>query len=448
MNGYRDFMSGYGLAVGEMGLTGLILGVIFAFVPGERFCLPFMYWAVFLGVQLLADFLLLRWELSLNVYLIFNLAAIIFEAYFMAVHTSFTALGNFVPGFAALCASVAGVHMACCAYKIPGIRWNLRYVDFLVITAAACLLLSHFTNQKTAYDILLMAAIAVLVNLAIISRVRLREDDVPVIQGTGAGGRLALVAVIFAIGMVTAAAAAISTGEIQSAVDLILMLLQIIWKAAEALITIFTVAVGYIMLFFMWIFPGGNGIVEDRVQGETQEIIGQVKTSAAVLPGWFWQAAGVLIFFIIATWCLWKFRGVKLKQHKRTVSIRKKIVKKSRFGEAAAGLLRKLFSMLQFEWQYRCNRNTAAGLLIYAQRRGRTRKVGRREGESAGAFLRRLCREGKEPELAELAEKLEKIFYGKGFEQPDAKECRRFRRMLDRAVAAYDVQKNSTKKQN
>lgn len=104
--------------------------------------------------------------------------------------------------------------------------------------------------------------------------------------------------------------------------------------------------------------------------------------------------------------------------------------------------------MLQFEWRYRCNRNTAAGLLIYAQRRGRTRKVGRREGESAGAFLRRLSREGKEPELAELAEKLEKIFYGKGFEQPDAKECRRFRRMLDRAVAAYDVQKNSTKKQN
>ena len=53
-----------------------------------------------------------------------------------------------------------------------------------------------------------------------------------------------------------------------------------------------------------------------------------------------------------------------------------------------------LISRLSSELRYRKNKNTLAGLLVFAERAGKGRKLGRLAAESPGEYLRRLAAQG------------------------------------------------------
>ena len=119
-------------------------------------------------------------------------------------------------------------------------------------------------------------------------------------------------------------------------------------------------------------------------------------------------------------------------------------VRTNRLKEALKALFNRIAAALSFELAYLRNRNTAEGLLTYAERSfaGPGKKeLRRRTGESDAAFLRRIRSAGVRGEKFEssrepgecfeaLASLLERRIYGNAAEEVSAEFCRSFRAAL------------------
>ena len=100
-----------------------------------------------------------------------------------------------------------------------------------------------------------------------------------------------------------------------------------------------------------------------------------------------------------------------------------------------------LLEKLRFVFGYLLHRNTPDGLLTFAERRLARAGAGRAAGESAPGFLRRAA--GLFPEadtacLEQLADCLERSYYGGSRERPEAGFAGRCRKALRRICRAAD----------
>ena len=122
-----------------------------------------------------------------------------------------------------------------------------------------------------------------------------------------------------------------------------------------------------------------------------------------------------------------------------------RVTRKNHAFSALKQMAKALISRLSSELRYRKNKNTLAGLLVFAERAGKGRKLGRLAAESPGEYLRRLAAQGTEEErekkndaLLSLADRFDQVYYAGG-DSPSREECREYRRELEKYFEIQSV---------
>ena len=136
------------------------------------------------------------------------------------------------------------------------------------------------------------------------------------------------------------------------------------------------------------------------------------------------QSSGIVLYLLIAAFVvaalvfvvkIW--RKVHLQAPlRRKVSAGETVVKKSGIGAILRRFLNRLLGRVRFELSYVRSRNTPAGLLVWLERRMGRKRMGRKRGETASAFLTRAgtalphCA----VELQLLSDTLNRQYFGSG----------------------------------
>ena len=168
--------------------------------------------------------------------------------------------------------------------------------------------------------------------------------------------------------------------------------------------------------FIFWLFsllpePEGNldmeGFEAPALPGGTME--GVTESSPVLLYILIFAFAAALLVVLVRLW-----RKVRVRSRVRVVTAaRTVVVRRNPLWEVFLKFVRKIADRVKFEVTYLRKRNTAAGLLVWLER-----KVRRGRGETSGAYLRRVAE--KIPrcagELNTLSKCLDKLYYGGGDE--------------------------------
>ena len=164
-------------------------------------------------------------------------------------------------------------------------------------------------------------------------------------------------------------------------------------------------------LFSLLPEPEGNidmeGFEAPTLPGGAME--GVTESSPLVL---YLLIGAFVIALLVVLVKLW--RKVRVRNRTRVVAAtRAVVVKKNPLWEVFLKFFRKIAGRVRFEMTYLRKRNTAAGLLVWLER-----KMRRGKGETSGAYLMRVAK--KIPDCAEelraLAKCLDKLYYGGGDE--------------------------------
>lgn len=138
-----------------------------------------------------------------------------------------------------------------------------------------------------------------------------------------------------------------------------------------------------------------------------------------------------LLVVLVRVW-----RKVQLQGTRQIRPTAKRIVLKRRsLKDVVLQFFRKLARRVGFELHYLRSRNTAAGLLVWLQRKMRRKRMGRQRGETVSGFLCRVserlphCAE----ELQALSQCLDRRFFGDGDDLP-AETVRQMRKNLRKAM--------------
>lgn len=91
----------------------------------------------------------------------------------------------------------------------------------------------------------------------------------------------------------------------------------------------------------------------------------------------------------------------------------------------------RLKAAIRFRWTVFVHRNTPGGVLVYAERRARKRRVPRQKGESMRQFLQRMDKSGG---LEPLANALEQEYYGGLGRTMSARSCREMRTYIRKVM--------------
>lgn len=102
-----------------------------------------------------------------------------------------------------------------------------------------------------------------------------------------------------------------------------------------------------------------------------------------------------------------------------------------RSGGTLDALWQRLKEVLRFRWTAFVRRDTPAGVLVFLERRARRVHAPRQTGESMRAFLMRMDPSGG---MDDLADALDREYYGGGGGALGAKRCRELRRYIRRVV--------------
>lgn len=444
MRGLREFPRCYAALASDVALGAAVLGFWPVFAIGSRIQIPLGIWLLFLGVQLCVNLVLLERGCSVNGYLIWNgllsLAAtygIAGRAFCVPEDPGFP----FLTGFLVFCTAV---HGGAAAWYLPKDNGLLRYVDVLIAVTAFYLYAAFQLDFPSGeYSLVLGAACgAAALDLLAVSRLRTREDEAAVIRGSGAGGKLILALVALGIVLVTALLMGAASGQVHSLVDAALLVLSFVGKIIGAVGNGILFVLGGIVLIFIWLFPSTPDGVKDQLQetvtAQAEEVIAE---TGLVLPAWLWWTVCALVLAVCCGWILKQLKGVRIRRL-RQPGRQRDVVRKNHAWSALKGLLKTLWAAGLFEYQYRTHKNTPEGLLIYAERLGRKRRLGRRKAESPGGYLRRLAEVSQEAEgnekaenaLRELAELLDRAYYGTRPELT-GERCREYRSALRMGLA-------------
>lgn len=187
-----------------------------------------------------------------------------------------------------------------------------------------------------------------------------------------------------------------------------------------------------IMEWFAGLFPEQEGAV---TAPPPEEMLMPLQTEEAVVPAYLYVISALLIAafaVIILLLVLRALRGLNWKWN--TIGPEdSSIERKSTLRTALRAFRRRILENIRFRISYLRNRNTAAGLLTYAERTFRKTETKPLPGESGPAFLRRLSGRGETTgpdNYRVLADLLEREWYGAGAAPVTAEFCRSFRRKV------------------
>lgn len=393
MKGLREFPRCYAALVSDAALAAAVLGFWPVFAIGSRVQIPLGIWLLFLAAQLCVNLVLLERGCSLNGYLIWNGILILGAAYGIAGRAFCVPEDSGFPFLTGFLVLGTACHGAAAAWYLPQDNGLLRYVDVLIAVTAFYLYAAYQLDFPSGeYSLVLGAACgAAVLDLLAVSRLRTQGDEAAVIRGSGAGGKLILALVALGIVLATALLMGAASGQVHSLVDAALVVLSFVGKILGAVGNGILFVLGGIVLFFIWLFPSTPDGVKDQLQetvtAQAEEVIAE---TGLVLPAWLWWTICALVLAACFMWILKQLKGVRIRRIRQTGS-RRNVVRKNHAWSALKALLKRLWEAARFEYQYRTHKNTPEGLLIYAERLGQRRRLGRQKAESPGEYLRRLA---------------------------------------------------------
>ena len=144
MSGLRDYLRCLGAALSDVALCLLLLSLRPVFPPaGCQVYFPAAAWILVLAVQGAVSLFLVRKGAPVNLYIVWNVAAVTLLTVLVFRGTGQTFSGVLdVPGsrdlavVTAFLAALTGIHAAVSAWYLPKANWLLIYVDALILMLA------------------------------------------------------------------------------------------------------------------------------------------------------------------------------------------------------------------------------------------------------------------------------------------------------------------------
>ncbi len=429
-----EYLRSFSVLLSDVAISMLAIGLI-PLIGGWEFSCDLAVWLGGIAIQLSMGMLLISLGTTWTVFLIVQGAAVTGEVIAVCLRLQSVSYLADMRLLAGVVAFFIGIHAAVAAYRLPKANTILGYVDTLIVVLAFYLYTEYAagTSQQTLWGLSLGA---VAFDLLVIGHLRVHAEEGHRIQGASAAGKIVLAALPLAFILVTGAAVGVASGQIHSAVDVLL----VIAKGVGAVLSVIFGAIGNVLaaiiLFLIRILPDApqNMTQENPVtMGEVAEVVEE--ESAGLLPAWVFALIFGLLLAGLAIWVLYQLRDKKIFRA-RIRTKRHKVVRKSYLLPMFAALLRNFADAIIFEWHYLRGRRSPQGLLVLAERTGRRYRLRRQPGESPGGYVRRLSREGLIDEsdpgglqevqseqnsreysenketLVRLAELLDGIFYG------------------------------------
>lgn len=421
-----EYIRGFGSLLSDMALACLVLGLVpLAF--GWDFYVALSYWIGFLALQFLVNHLFMTLGVSANLYLIFNSVAVIAGTW-LTVRSSYCYPGNVeMMIFLGACVIYTGMHSAYAAYHLPDSNGILQGVDRLIGVLAFYLFMEFLAGSQSRIDFVGLTLIAMVLNLLAVNQLRTGGEHGNVICGAGTGGKLVLLVIVAGCLIVTGAIVGKASGQVHSAVDMILLFLRYLWSMLSVVFRILGAILGRIFLLIAMLLPSMPPQARASLQMSMQEEIMEVVDAAGFdVPLWVFQLLLALAAAVLVGYILYQLRGTRVQRIRRGIR-KRKVFRKSRFFAALRERLMQIRDQLELEWNYRRYRKTPEGLLILAERVGQRNRLKRHINESPGEYMRRFaaalddqvleggaleCRDEDKNHLQELAHLLDQIYYG------------------------------------
>ena len=420
MERFRDYLRNVSMPLSDAALFSLALYHLPTLTKTQTVAVDLGAWVIFLLLLVLVNEFMTGVRAPVNLYFIVNAAGIAAGSLLTVRNSACFPELKWFPVCLACCVAVTGIHCAAVSVRPPKANNILRYADGLVVITAFYLYAVYQTGLEWDRGVLILGIGAIVLDLTAVNQVRIREEGVSVIRGSGAGSRLALGALTAGILCLTGAIVGFASGRIHSLVDLVLFLAVCVGRVIGAVFGAISGVLGNILRFLLMLLPdaplesGGETVA--AAAGAAEE---EVTREPTALPLWAGKAAVAVLLLCLVVWILLKFRRVRLKRPERG---RKTVrtVRTSHFLESVREQAGRLAAAAVFEVQYRKNRKTPEGLFVLAERTGRRKRIIRKKDESPGAYVRRLAeRDGQDrpagiERLDHLAEILDQVYYGEG----------------------------------
>lgn len=446
MSGFRDYLRGLSVLISDAAISVLMLSLIPVF-PGISYVrLPVGYWLLFLMAHFLVNLIMTGRGLAVNLYLVWNLVSIAAGTYFIALMSECPEDKMTISVLMGTCTAAAGIHGAYAAWRLPRANTILKYVDSLVVILAFYLYAVFGCGWAMDAGTMLLAAGAMILDMAVISQIRTNDESVNIVHGAGTGSLAVLFLIVLLAVGITGAVTGFASGQIHSAVDVVIWILKIASEIVNVVLSIIGTVLGWLIILLFSIFPSVPQASREKAQSMVQENVEEiVEKTGAALPLWFWQALGAILLIAAAAAILSMFRGIKISRM-RLKGQKKKAVRKSYLFEGILQLIKKLKAAVWFELCYRRYRKTPAGLFVYADRTGKRVRIkqdgvsgtlGRKKGEAPGEYMRRLAGLGNQPpdgKLYTLARLLDETYYRDQKASLTREECREYEAAIDGVI--------------
>ncbi len=362
-----------------------------------------------------ADCLLLRREISVAVYAALQLA---FLAAAEVVLTRCVAVSPAKTGTLVLMGFFYGcmaAEMAVIAYAPSKESAVVMRFDLSAAMTALLLAGAHYFEIPAAHDALIMCIVSLAAGLLALVAVRAgKTGTAGAVRGSGALGALFLAGVLAAAAALAALISTVFADGVRSVSEGVVHVGGTVVSAAgKGLKWLYLL----VERLFIWLsrfakpvppeLPAEDAAME-MGSGSAEEVLPHFP-----VPPWAGAAAIVLAsLLVIAVLLLLRRhrmgRGALRIQRKQTT-----VKRENGFSAAVRALFSRLRAAARFRADCLRYRRSAAGLLVWCQRKV-PRAERRRDGESGEAFLRRVAEKDGCDRLCELAELVERQFYGSG----------------------------------
>lgn len=444
----REYLRGICVLISDAVVVTLVL-MLAPVAMGWELHVALEVWTAWLCVQFLVSDVMMAMGTSINWYLIFNTLATVLGTWLTVRYSWGDPYELEFMLFLGTGAAVSGIHTAVAAWRLPVSNTIVGYVDALII-ALAFYLYAVFDMGILEQGGLILAALGTMaLDLAVVNQLRTGTECGDVIQGSGTGGKLLLVLLFLACVVVTGTIVGVVSGQVHSAVDLLLVGLRYLWMAVSAVFSVVGAILARLILFLILLLPSAPTRARETAMNVFEQDVGQI-TGGVDVPAWVLPVLAAVCGIALAGWVLWQFRGTRLPRRKR-VGRRRKTVRRSHLFSSVRALLHRLADRIQEQWDYLRYRRSVQGLLVMAERMGRCCHMGRKKCESPGAYVRRLAEmldTGTPPDaqpgaytLASLADRLDKVYYAGGSGDVTAEAYQAYVRQLrdwsDRSRSAH-----------
>ena len=410
-------------------LGALMIALMLALYDIDRtVTLDIRTWVIALALQAAVNEILLARGTTQLLYLAVNGALLFFFSGRLVSSTVFIPGSSGFPVLLHMLFFTSGITGAAAAQKDPGSNIFVRCADALICSAALYLAAAFFLGDALHFPILGFSLITFVLTMMLTASLRAGGESDSVVRGTGIGGWLVLLALLALCLLFTAGILGVSTGHVESLVGFLKLLWQMINRIGRGAI--------HALAWFLSLFVGKYKHVRVEPVMESQDTPDLAPFTVPDAPQWivylFWALLAAIVIALLIV-ILRALAGAKMTK-KRAVRRKRRVTRKSHFLPALRAMLAALLTAVSFETAYRFGPPSVQRLYVLAVRTGRLHRLGKKRGETPGAYLRRfhlaLMAQPAESSLDQLSALLDAALYGGAEPQLSRSEYERYARQI------------------